>query len=138
MMEEARVRLSFPRASRVPAWPRWSVAAVVAWLGLVWLIHLVAPGVVLCTLRRHTGLPCPTCGLTRGVTAILRGHVVHGLAYNPLFLVVLVVITALLGARLLLARAPRLELGRRERRMAWALGGLLLLANWAYVIAYVG
>jgi len=58
--------------------------------------HLPDPG-PLCPLRRITGIPCPGCGMTTGVVATVRGHVIDGFAANPVapllvFLAVAVVV----------------------------------------------
>jgi hypothetical protein len=36
-----------------------------------------------CPLRTVTGIPCPMCGMTRGVTAIVHGDFAHALLMNP-------------------------------------------------------
>ncbi len=36
-----------------------------------------------CPLRTLTGVPCPLCGMTRGVTAAVHGHLGHALFLNP-------------------------------------------------------
>jgi hypothetical protein len=36
-----------------------------------------------CPLRTITGIPCPMCGMTRGVTALVHGDFVHALLMNP-------------------------------------------------------
>ncbi len=66
------------------------VAGAVA-AGLV----LIGPALelgTLCPLRRATGVPCPLCGLTRGVAAAARGDVGGALAAHPLALVALAVL----------------------------------------------
>jgi hypothetical protein len=119
----------------LPPWPIWAVAATTLWLGFAWFAHQRWPGVTLCTFRRATGVPCPGCGLTRGVTALASGDVATGLAYNPVLLAGILVFVAVLGFRLLSGLAPRFDLRPRQRRAAWILGAALVLANWAYVIA---
>jgi hypothetical protein len=42
-------------------------------------VELVPP----CPLRTITGIPCPMCGMTRGVTALVRGDFAHALLMNP-------------------------------------------------------
>jgi hypothetical protein len=112
---------------------------VLVWAALVWTLHRAAPDAQTCTLKRVTGVPCPTCGLTRGVTTILRdGDVPKGISYNPLVMTLGLAAILVLALRLLLGRTPRLEMSRRERAIVlWSLV-VLLLANWAYVIAFVG
>ena len=36
-----------------------------------------------CPLRTITGIPCPMCGMTRGVTALVHGDFAHALFLNP-------------------------------------------------------
>jgi len=42
------------------------------------------------------------------------------------------------GIRVFFARAVHIRLTGRERTIAWILGFILLFANWAYVVIYVG
>lgn len=54
-----------------------------------------------CMFHEITGLPCPGCGLTRGMTAFARGDVQQALRWHPftpvfaLGLVLMVVVTVL-------------------------------------------
>jgi hypothetical protein len=70
--------------------------------------HLPDPG-ALCPLRRITGIPCPGCGMTTGVVATVRGHVLDGFAANPVapFLVLLAIAAVVWrGLALVSARDP--------------------------------
>lgn len=75
----------------------------------------------LCPLRRLTGVPCPLCGTTTGVLALVRGDVAGSLAANPVALVVVAAV-ALAWARWLAAawagRAPTPLLRDRWRGLA--------------------
>jgi hypothetical protein len=127
---------------RRPTWPAWAVALVAGWLILVgvsaWLSARSGRDMPLCLFKAATGKPCPTCGSTRGVLAAGQGRVWQAFAYNPMVFSLAVAAAVLLGMRLLFARAVKLDLTRAERRIAWVLVIAILLANWAYVIAYVG
>lgn len=57
------------------------VLAVIA-LKPLWMF--VAPYLRPCVFRSITGVPCPTCGATRGAMALLDGRWLDGLAFNPL------------------------------------------------------
>jgi hypothetical protein len=77
------------------------------------------PGIT-CPLRAATGVPCPLCGLTTSVRALLTFDLATSLALNPLGLVtVLVTGVALLGLR-------------RALSVPAALIGATLVASWAY------
>jgi Protein of unknown function (DUF2752) len=36
-----------------------------------------------CPLKTVTGIPCPFCGMTRGVTSLVHGDFAHALLMNP-------------------------------------------------------
>lgn len=59
------------------------VALSVAAFGAAQLIGSCFGVGVPCVFHRVTGLPCPGCGLTRSILALLRGHAVQSLAFHP-------------------------------------------------------
>ncbi len=44
-----------------------------------------------CPLRTLTGIPCPVCGMTRAVTALMRGDVWASLRFQPAGIVLVAV-----------------------------------------------
>ncbi len=53
-----------------------------------------------CPLRSVTGIPCPFCGMTRGVTAIVHADFSAAFGFNPgAFLVVAMAIVLLVAWR---------------------------------------
>jgi hypothetical protein len=76
-----------------------------------------------CPLKSLTGIPCPFCGMTRGVVAAVHGDLIGSLRYNPAaILVVALVAFVIVRARLPATRAP-----------AWTVFGLGA-ALWIYNI----
>lgn len=118
------------------------MGVVVCWLVLVAVATLLSARgdreVTLCGFKILTGRPCATCGTTRGVLALLAGDLWRAWTCNPLIFTILAAAAVLLAMRLIFARGLRLELTRREKRLAWALVLAAVAGNWAYVIAYVG
>jgi hypothetical protein len=114
--------------------------------GYAWLIWFVWTGsssvVTVCPLHQVTGLPCPSCGATRSIGALLSGDMVQALWYNPLGLILaagLVVLPVWLAADLLRERDSLYRFYQRAeatlRRPSVALPLILLiLANWAWNI----
>jgi hypothetical protein len=104
--------------------------------GCAWL----AAGLPLppCAFRAVTGCPCPTCGATRCVLALLHGRVAEAAGWNPLVLAGLagLAVLNLYAAAVLVARLPRvrLSLSGVEARCMRAAFGILLAVNWAYEI----
>jgi hypothetical protein len=136
------MRLIWTSTSRLPRWPLWGVGLLCAWAGLMtlagWLVSKVHPGQSICLFKRVTGLPCATCGLTRGVFNLLHGHPVVGWAHNPLWMTVLAVTAGILAVRLVTGKAPHLEATPRQRTCLLVAAVAVFLLNWAYVIALVG
>jgi hypothetical protein len=64
------------------------VAGSAILFALLWAIAIPAePRFLLCPFHWLTGLPCPLCGLTRGMFALAKGHwnqAVHFNALSPL------------------------------------------------------
>ena len=118
---------------------------------LIWGSVLLAGGLIalgwlalglptpLCPLHAVTGIPCPTCGMTRGLGSLLHGHPAGAFLFNPLMMV------TLLGAGLYLLYAgvvvigqfPRLRwepLSRRASVCVRVAVALLIAANWIYLM----
>lgn len=129
------------RTSRRPSWPVWAMLVVLLWLGLGGLIIFLGSyfhhPVELCLFKRVTGLPCPTCGFTRGALSFLHGHIVQGWLYNPLLFSVLILFFAYNAIGFIFSRTVQIHLTYRERTIAWILAIMLLSINWMYVILFV-
>ena len=99
----------------------------------VWPAMLMLP----CPWKTFAGIPCPSCGAGRCVSALLRWRVLEAIAYNPLFFFAL-----LLGMLAIIAWLLQLTIGKRvhirlsspgltfTRRSALA----AIAANYAYLL----
>jgi hypothetical protein len=114
-----------------------SLLAASALIAAGWLISgLPTP---LCPLHALTGIPCPTCGMTRATTALMHSHPVEALVWNPLMTLVLfgAALYVLYAAVVVIGKLPRLRWtppSRSESRWIRICVILLLAANWAYLI----
>lgn len=114
----------------------FGAVAIVALLGAAaWIeFGLPQPG---CPLRALTGLPCPTCGSTRLVEALVAGDALGALRWNPLLFCAgaLVALWALVsaGSRLLGLPGRRIVLERREGRWLRGLAAAAIALDWAYL-----
>jgi Protein of unknown function (DUF2752) len=102
----------------------------------VWFLGHPLAGV--CLFRQWTGLPCPTCGMTRSIVLTLNGQLGAALRLNlagPVW--VLAVVTVGL-ALLWLAWRESAAARRRVRLLALAQGavfGVMLATNWICALA---
>lgn len=93
----------------------------------------------LCPLHTLTGIPCPTCGMTRATNALLHGDFAGALKWNPLLTLVLAgtAVYILYAAVVMIGRLPRLRWtspSLSESRWIRISVLLLLAANWGYLI----
>ncbi len=83
-----------------------------------------------CTFRETTGLPCPGCGMTRGMAALLRGRVHEAIGWHPFTPVFAIAALVMLVAGLLpedkrLALADKIA--KIEQRTGFALLTLIAM-----------
>ena len=114
-----------------------SVLAASALIAAGWLISgMPTP---LCPLHALTGVPCPTCGMTRAVTSLIHGDLVGALIWNPLATFVLAgtALYVLYAAVVVIGKLPRLrwtQPTRSDSRWIRITVILLISANWAYLL----
>lgn len=125
------------RVSRLPRVPAWAGALVLAsglWeAGMMLLDRRFGLGMTVCSFKRLTGQPCPTCGSTRGALALLHGHPAQALAFNPLVFGGLALLAGLLLFRMVTGRSPCIAWTPAARGSAWILAAGAVLANWLYL-----
>lgn len=100
----------------------------------LWSGHLA----ILCPLREMTGVPCPTCGGTRALVALMAGDWRVAFAWNPAVAAAGVLAAAWLPVGAVLLAFPALRPRLPERLPAalrWGLP-LLLAANWVYLVGW--
>lgn len=120
-----------PRCSRAVL---LTLGVLATWGAGVLALEAAGSAVPLCRFHALTGLPCPSCGGTRGVAALLDGRLGAAFASNPLLLAALVTAALVLGVRLLTGRLAVLETRPGERRWVWGALTALVLADWAYLV----
>jgi hypothetical protein len=94
----------------------------------------------ICPLRRLTGIPCPTCGTTRAVLALLRGDWSAAFTSNPLAsgLALAAGLYAVIAAALFLVKGkiPVLQCTRRGWMLILGTGLLLAVLNWIAMMLF--
>jgi len=91
-------------------------------------------GLTLCTFRRATGLPCPTCGLTRSFCALGRGAVGDAFAQFPLGPVLYAVLAAVMVRSGLIALTGRPRMERTARVLVRSIPVLAAAALVAWIV----
>jgi hypothetical protein len=90
-----------------------------------------------CPLRRLTGYPCLSCGMTRSFDWFLQGRFLDSLQVNPLgFALAVSAVVGFAYCLIMPWRPPRMELSLSDRESTWAriVIVLILLANWGYLV----
>jgi hypothetical protein len=111
-------------------------------LGLTALLlwnPLTQPGPIVCLLRQAVGLPCPLCGMTRGVSLCLRGRLTDAAWFNPLAgpaLVLAVLLAGVWGIEFVGGRRCDVSVPPWLRRIGYRAFFLLLMANWIFLLVY--
>jgi hypothetical protein len=86
-MSEAPPRLLGPDQRRGRVWQAGVVASL---LGAALFTDPTHPlPFEVCIFHRLTGLPCPTCGMTRAVCQAVHGHWAESIAWHPAGLLLL-------------------------------------------------
>lgn len=136
------MKIELVNSPQRPSWPVWAVALVLAWLAVggltVWLGTFFGRPIQLCMFKELTGIPCPTCGLTRGTLCLLHGEPITAWGRNPFVFSLLGLFFLATMVRIVSARSVRIQLTDGQRKTAWVLGTAAFLVNWLYVIFYVG
>lgn len=80
-------------------WPRLLALALMAGVLLLPLLAfdwVTQPGsLILCPLRAVTAIPCPSCGLTRALAHLERGHWAEAVRFHPFAPLVFLLVLAL-------------------------------------------
>jgi hypothetical protein len=107
------------------------VGAATLFVGGLWLATEGVPPLV-CPLKTMTGLPCPTCGCTRALEALVAGDVAGAIRWNPAVVAgaALGAVYATYAAAALLGVVPRLRVVIAPRDATW-----LRAAAWSAVAA---
>jgi hypothetical protein len=111
--------------------------AASALIAAIWLkLGLPTP---LCPLHALSGIPCPTCGATRAVAALIQGEIARAIILNPLMMALLLgaALYVCYAAVVVLGRLPRLRwepLTKTEANLASFAAMVLLATNWMYLL----
>ncbi len=115
-----------------------SVIAAAMLMGAVWLrAGLPTPP---CPLHALTGIPCPSCGTTRGFVALLHGDIRAAAAFNPLVMagILAALFYTAYAAIAVLGRLPRwrVALSPKAGAMARIVLTGLLVSDWVYLLLH--
>jgi hypothetical protein len=123
-------------------WPRLLALALLAGSLLLPLLAfdwVTSPqGLVLCPLRAVTGIPCPSCGLTRALAHLERGHLGLALQFHP-FSPLLLVLTLALFILLLMELVTHKSIIRnplKSRRKVYLLFAVVIVFQIARTVVF--
>ena len=126
-------------------WPRLLALGLLAGVLLLPLLafHWVnrTDSLVLCPLRAVTAIPCPSCGLTRALAHLERGHWAEAVRFHPFAPFVFLLVLALSLMLLFELATGRVVIGNplRDRRDVWLVfAGLVVFQAARTVIFFLG
>ena len=105
------------------------VPAIVLVGALILAAH--AAGIVICPIRRITGIPCPGCGSTRAIMSLLHGELAAAVSTNPLAVALAVIVPSWW----MFFRRRAWSRGAQAAILAVAVTATLL--NWLWVLAFL-
>lgn len=93
----------------------------------------------LCPFHAITGIPCPSCGITRGLFTLLHGDPRTAFLFNPLGLIALLglaiyLVYAVIVVVVDLPRLRRHPLSSTQKMIARMSVVILVVINWIYLI----
>ena len=113
------------------------------WGGTALLLMVLAPfgdrlasALPACPVKAVFDLPCPSCGSTRAALALAELDLLAAIEISPLAAAAWMVVVAgglVGGVMALLDRSPREPDWRLSLTARWLLG-LVILANWVYLV----
>ena len=132
------MRLRWVACPRIPKIPWILVAVMIGYsfyvlagieLG-IWLGHPLET----CAFHATTGLPCPGCGSTRAVLALLHGQPLTAFRFNPLIVGTGMLSMLYFLGRMLTGRRAQFQLSRVGFVAFLSLLATLVLANWIWLL----
>ncbi len=125
--------------SELPLGLIYAVISILAVAGARLAVDGVAFDGYFCPFKLITGLPCPTCGLTRAFAAVSHLDFATALAQNPLMVIALVGVwiwglVSLTGV-VHGGRVPRIRANKGAATAMRIFAVAAIAANWAYLIA---
>ena len=65
------------------------ITGIVCFFGIIWIIldYFNSSEITVCPFKLVAGYPCPSCGTTRSITALLHGNILEAFMINPLGIV---------------------------------------------------
>lgn len=98
-------------------------------VGYFWFYSVTGIG-LLCPFNEITHWHCPGCGLTRMLTALLRGEVYQAFRYNPMMFVLLPVMAVLYIENMVARMKGRPSLVDRMPQAVWIVAIVVILIYW--------
>jgi hypothetical protein len=88
----------------------------------------------ICLLKRLTGVPCPTCGMTRSFCSIGRGEFAAAVRFHPLGPLLYVMFAVAMVRSLAIAVSGRRWLGRAARFLILSIPVLILVGLVVWIV----
>lgn len=91
-----------------------------------------------CVFRGMSGIPCPTCGVTRTLFSLTKGNLLDAVAMNPLAAILMFAAIAYclysIVSFLFSMRRIMFSLSEPEKDGMRIAAAMIVLANWGYLL----
>lgn len=125
--------------SELPLGLIYAVISILAVAGARLAVDGVAFKGYFCPFKFITGIPCPTCGITRAYAAVSHLDFAQALGLNPLMVIVLVGVwiwgLVSFSGSVYRGRVPRISATGNAATAMRVFVVAAIAANWAYLIA---
>lgn len=118
----------------------FSLLCIAGWLWLAYHFTGASSGITPCIIKSVSGIPCPSCGTTRGIESLILGRYSEAILHNPLSLIslpLLIISSLLLLTDLLFKKRNFYTLYTRgeqllKKRYISIIVILLIASNWIW------
>ncbi len=122
------------------------ITGIVCFFGLIWLFldYFTTVDQTICPVKLVTGYPCPSCGTTRSITALLHGDVVQAFMINPFGIISSILVISVIALLILDVFAKKdyyfktyvkVEQFLQQHKIISVILVLLVIANWIWNIS---
>lgn len=122
------------------------ITGIVCFFAILWLLidYFSLAEITVCPVKLVSGYPCPSCGTTRSIQALMHGHIGEAFMINPFGIISVAIIIGVLILLMLDLTTKKdyyyktyrkIELYLQKHKIVSAGLIILVIINWAWNIS---